>query len=143
MSKRVLVVEDNPLNMELARDLLEDHGYEVLEAADWVECLAVLSTRRPDLVLMDVQLPDKDGLQITRELRADPRYADLLIVAMTAHAMTDDEQRVREAGCDGYLTKPIDTRTLAQHVERYLALASERREGNDTHGSGVSCTESA
>jgi CheY-like chemotaxis protein len=129
MTYTVLVVEDNPLNMELARDLLEDRGYEVLEAVDWRECMVALTSHMPDLVLMDVQLPDKDGLQITRDLRGDPRYADLVIVAMTAHAMPEDESRVLEAGCDGYLTKPIDTRTLPTDVERYLALGSTRHAG--------------
>src|SRR5579862_6765343 len=99
MAEVVLVVEDNPLNMELARDLLELHGYEVLGASDWTECFDRLASHRPDIVLMDLQLPGKDGLQITRELRADPRYSDLLIVAMTAHAMIEDENKVLDAGC--------------------------------------------
>lgn len=120
MSRCVLVVEDNALNMELARIILEVNGYEVLSALDADECRAVLATRRPDLILMDVGLPGTDGLQLTRELRADPTRHDLLIVAMTAHAMADDARRVIEAGCDGYLTKPIDARALAQQVARFI-----------------------
>jgi CheY-like chemotaxis protein len=110
--------------MELARDILEAHGFEVFAARDADECMAELSERRPDLILMDLQLPGKDGLQITRELRANPDTRDLLIVAMTAHAMVEDARRVADAGCDGYLTKPIQTRTLAQQVTGFLA---ERR----------------
>jgi CheY-like chemotaxis protein len=120
MASCVLIVEDTPLNLELAQDILEAQGYEVLTAGDAAECAAVLAHRRPDLVLMDVQLPGKDGLQITRELRADPATADLLIVAMTAHAMVEDEHQVRAAGCDGYLTKPIQTRRLVQQVAEFL-----------------------
>jgi CheY-like chemotaxis protein len=125
MPQTILVVDDNPLNRELARDLLEMHGYEVLEASGWAECFDVLAERRPDLVLMDVQLPDMNGLEITRLLRADPKYAGLLIVAMTAHAMPEDRRKVMEAGCDGYLTKPIDTRMLPHDVAGFLAEAEK------------------
>lgn len=121
MSHSILVVEDNALNLELARLILEVNGYEVLPALDAEECLAVLAARRPDLILMDVQLPGKDGLQLTRELRATPATHDLLIVAMTAHAMADDVRRAAEAGCDGYLTKPIDTRVLAEQVAAFIS----------------------
>lgn len=134
MAECILIVEDNPLNLELARDILEAQGFEVLSAGDADECFAVLAQRRPDLVLMDIQLPGKDGLQITRDLRADPKTRDLLIVAMTAHAMVEDARRVLEAGCDGYLTKPIQTRTLAAQVEAFLdrrgtGSSSRRRAG--------------
>jgi CheY-like chemotaxis protein len=125
-----LIVEDNPLNLELARDILEIHGYEVLTAGDAAECVAILAERRVDLVLMDVQLPGTDGLQLTRELRANPATRDLVIVAMTAHAMPEDAQRVAAAGCDGYLVKPINSRTLADEVaafiERKARTAGER-----------------
>ncbi len=125
MAQRILIVEDTPLNLELARDILEAAGFEVLTATNATECFTVLAQERPDLVLMDVQLPGKDGLQITREVRADPEMHDLLIVAMTAHAMVEDERRVREAGCDGYLTKPIQTRTLATQVRNFLSSARQ------------------
>src|SRR3954449_9268936 len=116
MPHRILIVEDTPLNLELARDVLEAHGYEVWAAANAEECLALLETRQPDLILMDVQLPGMDGLQLTQQLRADPATRRLPIVAMTAHAMVEDAERVRAAGCDGYLVKPIQTRTLAKQV---------------------------
>jgi CheY-like chemotaxis protein len=116
----VLIVEDNALNLELARDILEVEGYEVLAATDAAECLAILAQRRPALILMDVQLPGKDGLQLTREFRANPATRAVPIVAMTAHAMVEDAWRAAEAGCDGYLTKPIQTRTLAQQVSAFL-----------------------
>jgi CheY-like chemotaxis protein len=113
---RVLIVEDHPLNLELARDILEAQGYEVWAAGNAAECFARLREGRPDLILMDIQLPGMDGLQLTRRLRADPATRDLLIVAMTAHAMTEDRGRVLAAGCDGYLVKPIQTRLLGQQV---------------------------
>jgi CheY-like chemotaxis protein len=120
MAAQVLIVEDTPLNLELVQDILEIAGFEVLAARDAAECFALLAEHRPDLILMDVQLPGKDGLQITRELRAEPETHDLLIVAMTAHAMVEDERRVMDAGCDGYLTKPIRTRMLVEQVTSFL-----------------------
>jgi CheY-like chemotaxis protein len=120
MGAQVLIVEDTPLNLELAQDILEIAGFEVLAARDAAECFALVAEHRPDLILMDVQLPGKDGLQITRELRANPDTHDVLIVAMTAHAMQEDERRVMDAGCDGYLTKPIQTRRLVAQVTSFL-----------------------
>ncbi|MDB5056683.1 MAG: two-component hybrid sensor and regulator [Chloroflexi bacterium] len=120
MGKQILIVEDHPLNLELARDLLEAHGYTVAAAGDAKECLARIGEQRPDLILMDVQLPGKDGLQITAELRANPATQSLRIVAMTAHAMAADAQRARAAGCDGYLTKPIQTRTFVDQISAFL-----------------------
>ncbi len=121
MDARVLVVEDQPLNMELAVAILENNGYEVWTASDAKECLTVLQKGRPDIILMDIQLPGTDGLELTRMLRAAPATQDLLIVAMTAHAMEEDAERVRAAGCDGYLIKPIQTRLLAQQIAGFLA----------------------
>jgi CheY-like chemotaxis protein len=118
---RVLVVEDQPLNMELAVAILENNGYEVWTASDAKECLTVLQKGRPDIILMDIQMPGTDGLELTRILRADAATHDLLIVAMTAHAMEEDADRVRAAGCDGYLIKPIQTRLLAQQIAGFLA----------------------
>lgn len=120
MAFTILVVEDNLLNLELARAVLERDGHEVLEAHDAGECIAVLSERQPDLILMDIQLPGKDGLQLTRELREHPATRELLIVAMTSHAMVGDDRRALQAGCDGYLTKPIQTRTLATHAVDFV-----------------------
>jgi CheY-like chemotaxis protein len=115
------VVEDNALNLELVFDLLESKGFDVISACNAEECFAVLAERRPDVVLMDIQLPGKDGLTITRELRSNPITSELPIVAMTAYAMIQDQERVFEAGCDGYLAKPLDTRRLADQLQTFIA----------------------
>jgi CheY-like chemotaxis protein len=120
MGKQILVVEDHPLNLELVRDLLEAHGYTVAAAGNAEECMARIAGQRPDLILMDVQLPGKDGLQITAELRANQATRSLRIIAMSAHAMAVDAERARAAGCDGYLTKPIQTRLFAQQIAAFL-----------------------
>src|SRR5690606_24846489 len=104
--KRVLVVEDNPANMTLVTTILRRFGYEVLQAGDAPEGLAQAREEHPDLVLMDMQLPGMDGLEATRRLKADPETRDIPVVALTAQAMKGDEERIREAGCDGYLAKP-------------------------------------
>ncbi len=121
MPQRVLIVEDNPLNRELASVVLEAAGYDVATAGDAVECMALLARQRPDVILMDLRLPGKDGLELTRELRATPALKDVVIVALTAYAMPGDVQRAIAAGCDGYLTKPIQTRQLAQQVAAIIA----------------------
>src|SRR3954463_12494972 len=108
----ILVIDDNPLNMKLVTFLLRKQSYEVVTAADANEALRVLGDFHPRLILMDLQMPGIDGLTLTRQLRADPRYADTVIIAVTASAMKGDAQRAAEAGCDGYVTKPIDTRAF-------------------------------
>ncbi|MDH3627699.1 MAG: response regulator [Acidobacteriota bacterium] len=118
--RAVLIVEDNPTNRKLTRNILTNHGYEVLEAKTGEEALDVLSTRTPDLVLMDLQLPGMDGLETTRRLRQNPRTADLQIVALTAHAKAVDETRARAAGCDGYITKPIRLSQFPTEIQSYL-----------------------
>lgn len=120
---RVLVVDDNPANSKLARVVLAAAGHDVVTAGDADEALAAIGARAPDIILMDLQLPGMDGLELTRRLRADPATAAIPIVALTAYAMRGDEQRALEAGCSGYLTKPIDTRTLNASVMRYLEAA--------------------
>jgi CheY-like chemotaxis protein len=117
---RILVVEDNELNSELIQALLTHYGFEVIVARDAAECYEFLAHDRPDLVLMDVQLGGESGLDITRKLRSDVSTRDLPIVALTAYAMAGDAKRVIEAGCDGYLTKPIDTRTLPAKIRSFL-----------------------
>jgi CheY-like chemotaxis protein len=117
---RILVVEDNPVNLELVRDILEAHGHEVLEAANATDGLALLSGELPDLILMDIQLPGMDGLTATRQIKADARLQGIPVVALTAHAMKGDEERALAAGCDGYVSKPIDTRALPQMVAGFL-----------------------
>lgn len=116
----ILVVDDNPLNMKLIRVLLTGEGYQVKTAADASEALAVLAEFHPRLILMDIQLPGIDGLELTRRLKADPSTRDITIVGLTAYAMKGDEERIRAAGCDGYIPKPIDTRTLPGFIKSYL-----------------------
>jgi two-component system, cell cycle response regulator DivK len=116
----ILIVDDNPVNLKLARVVLTGAGYEVRTAGDAQEALAALETFSPRLVLMDLQMPGMDGLELTRRLKADPRHSHLVIVALTAYAMKGDEEKAREAGCDGYLVKPIDTRTLEGAIAGYL-----------------------
>jgi CheY-like chemotaxis protein len=117
----ILIVDDNAINLKLLRLTLRVAGYEVQTAVDAEQAMTVLAGFRPRLVLMDLQLPGMDGLDLTRRLKADPATRDAIIVAVTAYAMKGDEQRALDAGCDGYVTKPIDTRTLADTVARYLA----------------------
>jgi CheY-like chemotaxis protein len=115
-TEAVLVVDDSPDNLLLTQFLLESEGFEVRTAENAEQALGVLTTLRPELILMDVQLPGMDGLTLTRQLRADPAWSDVVIVALTAYAMKGDEENALAAGCDGYITKPIDTRTFASIV---------------------------
>jgi len=116
----ILVVDDNELNLALTRAVLERAGYEVKAVSSGEAALAAISERRPELVLMDVALPGRDGLTVTRDLKARPATADIPIVALTAHAMVGDEAHALEAGCSGYIGKPINTRTFAQEIARFL-----------------------
>ena len=117
----ILVVDDNPANLKLVKVLLEAHGYEVRVAADAEDALALLAGFHPRLVLMDLQLPGMDGLTLTHHLKTNPATRDVTILALTAYAMKGDEEKALAAGCDGYVTKPIDTRSLPQVVARFLA----------------------
>jgi two-component system cell cycle response regulator DivK len=119
----ILIVDDNPTNMKLISFLLGKRGYEVKCAGGGAEALELLKSFRPSLILMDMQMPGIDGFELTRRLKADPATKGITVVAVTAYAMKGDEERVREVGCDGYLMKPIDTRTLPSVIERYLAGA--------------------
>jgi two-component system cell cycle response regulator len=123
MPEPILVVDDNPTNLKLIRVLLSSAGYRVEGAADAEEAQQILRRYQPRLILMDLQLPGKDGLTLTRELKADPATRGIVVVALTAYAMKGDEVRAREAGCDGYVTKPINTRTLPEEIARFLAQA--------------------
>jgi two-component system, cell cycle response regulator DivK len=116
----ILVVDDNPTNLKLVRVVLEEAGFQVRGAVDANDALAVLRDFRPRLILMDIQLPGMDGLTLTRLLKANPSLRDILIVGLTAFAMKGDEERVREAGCDGYLSKPVNTRELPAVVAGFL-----------------------
>src|SRR5437016_1582158 len=108
----VLVVDDNPVNLKLVRAVLGAEGYDVRTASDGTEALAVLAQFRPRLILMDLRLPDANGFDLTRKLKADPETRDIVIVAVTAYAIPGDEEKAQSAGCSGYITKPLDTRTL-------------------------------
>lgn len=123
----ILVVDDNPTNSKLAKVLLVAEGYAVETAADAEEAIATLETFRPDLILMDIQLPGLDGLSLTRRLKNDPETREIVVIALTSYAMKGDEERARNAGCDGYVSKPIDTRTLPVVIAEHLAQAAARR----------------
>jgi CheY-like chemotaxis protein len=120
-SGRILVVDDNPANSKLVAFLLSAKGYSVNSAATADEALGAIAADVPQLILMDLQLPGMDGLALTRLLKADPKTRSIFIVALTAYAMKGDEAKARDAGCDAYITKPIDTRALPGMIAEYLA----------------------
>ena len=120
MAAQILIVDDNPVNLKLAVSVLERAGFAVTCAGSAEEALVVIEARLPQLVLMDIGLPGMDGLTLTRRLKSDSRYAGSRIVALTAFAMKGDDRKALEAGCDGYITKPINTRTFAGQVAAYL-----------------------
>ena len=122
----ILIVDDNPANVKLARLLLVNAGFEVRTAGDSTEALETLRSFSPQLILMDIQLPGMDGLQLTRRLKDDPTTSSSIIVALTAYAMRGDDERAKTAGCDGYMCKPIDTRTFVSQVRAYLEKAPEQ-----------------
>lgn len=119
-NEAILIVDDNPVNMKLIRILLTGEGYDARTAADAGEALEVLKGFNPRLILMDIQLPGMDGLELTRRLKADPLTRDITILGLTAYAMKGDEEKILAAGCDGYVSKPIDTRTLPELISHYL-----------------------
>ncbi len=120
-TRRILIVDDNPSNMKLVSYLLTHRGYDVLTASDATQAWAVLQRERPALILMDLQMPGIDGFELTRRVRADASTRHTVVIAVTAFAMAGDEGRARRAGCDGSITKPIDTRRLPGLIEEYLA----------------------
>jgi CheY-like chemotaxis protein len=124
--KTILIVDDNPLNLKLVNVLLVGEGYDVRTANDSEEVLQLLRECHPQLILMDIQLPGIDGLELTRRLKADPATRDIAIIGLTAYAMKGDEKRIRDAGCDGYIPKPIDTRTLPSFIKGYLRTAAAK-----------------
>jgi CheY-like chemotaxis protein len=129
-SKRILIIDDHPVNLELAKVLLVLEGYEVHTAGDAETALLLLPELLPDLILMDVQLPGMDGLELARRVKADPRLRNARIVALTAYAMKGDEEKALAAGCDGYLSKPIDTRTFPKIVASFLELGDQSDTGD-------------
>jgi CheY-like chemotaxis protein len=121
----ILVVDDNPTNLKLIRVLLAAEGYDVHVAADAEQALAIVPDFRPRLILMDIQLPGMDGLALTRRLKADPVTSSIVVVALTSYAMKGDEERILAAGCDAYVTKPIDTQALATLIAQQLVTRPE------------------
>ena len=120
MSATVLVIEDNPLNRKLVRDVLGHAGYRVLEAADAEQGIAAARAERPDLVLMDIQLPGMDGLEATTLLKSDEATRSIPVIALTALAMKGDEERIRAAGCDGYIAKPMRYKEFLAAIQEQL-----------------------
>lgn len=120
----ILIVDDNVTNLKLVKVLLESEGYTIRTAVHAKEAVQVLLEFHPRLILMDIQLPDMDGLTFTRQLKADRHTAGITIVALTAYAMKGDEEKALASGCSGYITKPVDTRQLAQQVAHYLKFSS-------------------
>jgi CheY-like chemotaxis protein len=120
MTYRILIVDDNPTNLKLAADVLEMEGHSTITAMDAEEALQILGRTVPDLILMDIALPGMDGLTLTRKLKVDPRLKNVPVIALTAFAMKGDDRRALEAGCDGYISKPIDTRKFGSQVVEWL-----------------------
>jgi len=118
--KRILVVEDNEDNMRLVSFILKKHGLEVIEARDGAEGVALAVQEKPDLVIMDIQLPDMDGLEATKRIRASEADGDIPIIALTSYAMAGDRERALAAGCTGYIEKPINPDTFITEIEKYL-----------------------
>jgi two-component system, cell cycle response regulator DivK len=124
----ILIVDDNPHNLKLARVLLAGEGYEVRTATDAEQALDLLESYSPRLILMDLQLPGMDGLELTRRLKSDRARRDIVVVALTAYAMKGDEEKARAAGCDGYVSKPIDTEALPRIVAVHLSAGARGAE---------------
>ncbi|MGE4372767.1 MAG: response regulator [Xanthobacter sp.] len=119
MAKTVMIVEDNELNMKLFHDLLEAHGYRTVETRSGVEAVELAREHRPDLIIMDIQLPEISGLDVTRNLKADPELRAIPVVAVTAFAMKGDEERIRAGGCEAYLSKPISVMKFLETVREF------------------------
>ena len=120
-TKTVLIVEDNELNMKLFHDLLDAHGYRILQTKDGMEALDIAREHHPDLILMDIQLPVLDGYAATRQLKAEPTLRDIPIIVITSYALSGDEGKARAAGCDDYVTKPFSPRQLLAKIRSYLS----------------------
>jgi two-component system cell cycle response regulator DivK len=119
-AKTVLIVEDNELNMKLFHDLLEAHGYNIIGTRDGMEALRIARDSRPDLILMDIQLPEVSGLEVTKWIKEDDRLKSIPVIAVTAFAMKGDEEKIREGGCEAYIAKPISVTNFLETVKKYL-----------------------
>jgi len=119
-TKTVLIVEDNELNMKLFHDLLETQGYDILQTKDGMEALKIARKQRPDLILMDIQLPEVSGLEVTKWLKEDDNLKAIPVIAVTAFAMKGDEEKIREGGCEAYIAKPISVSNFLDTVRQFL-----------------------
>ena len=120
MSKTILIVEDNDLNMKLLNDLLQAHGYCTLQTMDGRDVIKIARDHNPDLILMDIQLPEISGLEVTKMLKADDDLKSIPVIAVTAFAMKGDEEKIREGGCEGYIAKPISVPTFLDTISKFL-----------------------
>lgn len=122
-AKKILIVEDNELNLKLFKDLLGAHGFETFETKDGLNVPSLVREIKPDLILMDIQLPEISGFDITRNLKAEPDLRDIPIIAVTAFAMKDDEEKILKAGCEAYISKPISIMPFLKTIERFVSVA--------------------
>ncbi|WP_152047903.1 response regulator [Aureimonas psammosilenae] len=120
MPKTVMIVEDNELNMKLFRDLIEAHGYATIQTRNGLTAVDLAREHRPDLILMDIQLPEISGLDVTRNLKADPDLRSIPVIAVTAFAMKGDEERIRQGGCEAYISKPISVTKFIETIKSFL-----------------------
>ncbi len=120
MAKKVLIVEDNELNMKLFNDLLEAKGYEVIQTRNGLQALDLAKLHRPDLILMDIQLPEVSGLEVTKWIKEDETISTIPVIAVTAFAMKGDEERIRQGGCEAYISKPISVATFIKTIQYYI-----------------------
>lgn len=123
MGKKVLIVEDNELNMKLFHDLLDAHGYTTIQTRNGLDALSLAREHRPNLILMDIQLPEVSGLEVTRWLKEDDELRDIPVVAVTAFAMKGDEERIRSGGCEAYISKPISVASFLDTVRQFIGTA--------------------
>ncbi|MGI9415958.1 MAG: response regulator [Hyphomicrobiales bacterium] len=119
MTKTILIVEDNELNMNLFHDLLEAHGYKTLQTRDGLSALDIAREHMPDLILMDIQLPEVSGLEVTKWLKEDENLRTIPVIAVTAFAMKGDEEKIREGGCEAYISKPISVNSFLETVDKF------------------------
>jgi CheY-like chemotaxis protein len=135
--RTVLIAEDNAVNRELLRELLETRGYIVLEACDGQEALHMIDQAQPDILLLDIGMPVLDGFAVVRKIRENPHLDKLPVVAVTAYAMQDDREKILNAKFDGYLSKPIDARSLMEELDRLLSHRDDRNVSKRSNGSQV------
>jgi two-component system cell cycle response regulator DivK len=126
MDQTILIVEDNEMNMKLFHDLLEAHGYKTLQTRDGLKALDIAREHRPDLILMDIQLPEVSGLEVTKWLKEDEQLRNIPVIAVTAFAMRGDEEKIREGGCEAYISKPILIKPFIETVETFLKKAKQK-----------------